>query len=64
LKTRKAIYRLTAAGAAKPPQDVPTMYATGAIKAVRIEFRQVGFNDEISQALFDAADRRADASGF
>jgi len=40
------------------------MYATGAIKAVRIEFRQVGFNDEIGQALFDAADRRADASGF
>jgi hypothetical protein len=35
------------------------MYATGEIKAVRIEFRQVGFTDEIDQALYDAADRRA-----
>jgi len=62
-KTRKAIYRLTGAGggtAGKPPNDVPSMYATGEIKAVKIEFRQVGFNDDIYQALFNAADRRAE----
>jgi hypothetical protein len=42
LQTRKAIYRMMCTGAGKVPHDVPTMYATGEIKAVQIEFRQVG----------------------